>query len=63
LLEAIEERYGTGVTVVISQLPGADWHEYLGGGRLAEPILDRLVHNAHRIELSSKESMRKGARH
>ena len=59
LLEAIEERYGTGATLVTSQLPIGDWHEYLGGGRLADAILDRLVHNAHRIELSSKESMRK----
>ena len=59
LLEAIEERYGTGATLVTSQLPIADWHEYLGAGRLADAILDRLVHNAHRIELSSKESMRK----
>lgn len=59
LLEAVEERYGTGATIVTSQLPVGDWHEYLGGGRLADAILDRLVHNAHRIELSSKESMRK----
>jgi DNA replication protein DnaC len=59
LLEAIEERYGGGATVVTSQLPVADWHEYLGGGRLADAILDRLVHNAHRIELCSEESMRK----
>jgi len=59
LLEAIEERYGVGATLVTSQLPIGDWHEYLGGGRLADAILDRLVHNAHRIELASKESMRK----
>ena len=59
LLEAIEERYGSGATLVTSQLPVADWHAYLGDGRLADAILDRLVHNAHRIELSSKESMRK----
>ena len=61
LLEAIEERYGTGATLVTSQLPISDWHEYLGGGRLADAILDRLVHNAHRIDLSSRESMRKTA--
>jgi DNA replication protein DnaC len=59
LLEAIEERYGIGATLVTSQLPVSDWHEYLGGGRIADAILDRLVHNAHRIEISSKESMRK----
>lgn len=59
LLEALEERYGSGATLVTSQLPVSDWHEYLGAGRLADAILDRLVHNAHRIELSSRESMRK----
>lgn len=59
LLEAIEERHGSGATVVTAQLPVSDWHEYLGGGRVADAILDRLVHNAHRIELRSQESMRK----
>jgi DNA replication protein DnaC len=59
LLEALEERYGCGATVVTAQLPVSDWHEYLGGGRVADAILDRLVHNAHRIELRSKESMRR----
>jgi len=54
LLEAIEERYGAGATLVTSQLPLGDWHEYLGAGRIADAILDRLVHNAHRIEISSR---------
>ena len=58
-LEAIEERYGSGALIVTSQLPVTDWHEYLGGGRLADAILDRIVHNAHRIEIASKDSMRK----
>src|SRR5690606_16242746 len=59
LLEAVEERYGTAATLITSQLPVSDWHAYLGGDRVADAILDRLVHNAHRIELSSKESLRK----
>jgi DNA replication protein DnaC len=59
LLETLEERYGVGSTVTTSQLPVADWHEYLGGGRIADAILDRLVHNAHRIELNARESLRK----
>lgn len=59
LLEAVEERYGCGATVVTAQLPVGDWHEYLGGGRVADALLDRLVHNAHRIELRSEESMRR----
>ncbi|GEM_PF-3369535 len=60
LLEALEERYGAGVTIITSQLPVGDWHEYLDGGRLADAILDRLVQNAHRIELRSEKSMRDG---
>jgi DNA replication protein DnaC len=58
LLETIEERYGTGATIMTSQLPVTDWHEYLGGGRIADAILDRIVHNSHRIDLASKDSMR-----
>ena len=59
LLEAVEERYGTGATLITSQLPVGDWHVYLGADRVADAILDRLIHNAHRIELRSKESLRK----
>ena len=59
LLETIEERYGTGATIITSQLSVADWHEYLGGGRIADAILDRIIHNSHRIELASRDSMRK----
>jgi DNA replication protein DnaC len=59
LLEAVEERYGSGATVLTSQLPVSDWHEYLGGGRIADALLDRLVHHAHRIELRSEQSLRK----
>jgi hypothetical protein len=44
---------------VALQFPVSDWHDYLGGGRVADAILDRLVHNSHRIELHSPESMRK----
>jgi DNA replication protein DnaC len=59
LLEALEERYGSAATLVTSQLPIGEWHAYLGAGRIADAILDRLIHNAHRIELNSKESLRK----
>lgn len=58
LLEVLEERYGTGSTIVTSQLPVADWHVYLGGGRIADAILDRLIHSAHRFELTGRKSMR-----
>ncbi len=41
-----------------SQLPVNDWHEYIGDPTLADAILDRLVHRAHRIHLEAKESLR-----
>lgn len=58
LLEIIEDRYGVGSTVITSQLPTKDWHGYFGGGRLADSIMDRLVHNCHRVEISGP-SLRK----
>jgi DNA replication protein DnaC len=51
LLEVIEDRYGKGSTVVTSQLPVKKWHEWIGDPTLADAILDRLVHNAHQLEL------------
>jgi DNA replication protein DnaC len=59
LLEILEDRYGTRSTIITSQLPPAAWYEYIGDPTLADAILDRLVHNAHRIELKG-DSMRKG---
>lgn len=41
-----------------SQLPTSAWHEYLGGGIVAGGICDRFFHNAHRIDLQAKESLR-----
>jgi DNA replication protein DnaC len=58
LLEILEERYGRRSTVVTSQLPVDRWHEIIGDPTYADAILDRLVHNAHRIELEG-ESMRR----
>ena len=58
LLEILEERYGRRATIVTSQLPLARWHEIIADPTYADAILDRLVHNAHRIELSG-ESMRR----
>jgi DNA replication protein DnaC len=43
---------------VTSQLPVNDWHDYIGDPTLADAILDRLVHRAHKIHLEAKESMR-----
>lgn len=60
LLEILEDRYGKRSTIVTSQLPVAAWHESIGDPTLADAILDRLVHNAYKIELKG-ESMRKHA--
>ncbi len=47
----IEDRCGRRSTIVASQLPVRCWHEVLGEPTIADAILDRLVHNAYRIEL------------
>jgi DNA replication protein DnaC len=56
--EICEDRYQRRSTILTSQLPVARWHEQIGDPTLADGILDRLVHNAHRIEMKG-ESMRK----
>jgi DNA replication protein DnaC len=60
LLEMMEDRHGRGSTVVTSQLPVEHWHEIIGDPTIADAILDRLVHNAHRLTLKG-ESLRKAA--
>jgi DNA replication protein DnaC len=57
-LEISEDRYQARSTILTSQLPVAKWHEQIGDPTLADSILDRLVHNAHRLEMQG-ESMRK----
>src|ERR1700730_15370964 len=56
--EICEDRYQTRSTILTSQLPVARWHEQIGDATAADGILDRLVHNAHRIEMRG-DSMRK----
>jgi DNA replication protein DnaC len=58
LLEILEERYGRGSTIITSQIPIERWHDVIGDPTLADAILDRIVHNAYRIELVG-ESLRK----
>lgn len=57
-LEICEERYERRSTVLTSQFPIAQWHKQIGDPTIADSILDRLVHNAYRIELNG-ESLRK----
>jgi len=58
LMEIIEDRHGRKSTIIGSQLPVAKWYEVIGDSTVADAILDRMVHTAHRIELKG-ESLRK----
>ena len=58
LLEILDDRYQARSTLITSQLPLAKWHQYLDDPTLADAILDRVIHNAHKIELEG-ESLRK----
>ncbi len=58
LLELMDDRYNQSSTIITSQLPVSLWHESIGDATLGDAILDRLVHNSHRIELTG-DSMRK----
>jgi len=58
LMDILEDRYGKTSTVVVSQIPVAQWHDIIGEGTIADAILDRLVHAAHRVSLEG-QSLRK----
>jgi len=50
LMEIVEERYGRGATMITSQLPIKAWNDVIGEPTFADAILDRIVHNAYRLE-------------
>jgi DNA replication protein DnaC len=58
LMEIIEDRHGKGSTIITSQVPVSKWHEIIGEKTVADAILDRIIHEAHRLELTG-ESLRK----
>jgi len=58
LLEILDDRQGKGATLITSQFPEELWHDTIGNPTVADAILDRLVHNAHKIKLEG-ESLRK----
>ena len=60
LLEIMDDRHDRGSTIVTSQLPVDHWHEVIGDPTIADAVLDRLIHNAHRLLLKG-ESLRKRA--
>lgn len=62
LMEVIDDRHGRASTIVATQVPLDRWHDMIGDPTYADAILDRLVHNAHRIDLKG-ESMRRRASH
>ena len=59
LLEVIEDRHGKRSTIFTSQVPIKQWHDIIGEQTVADAILDRIVHNAHRIELKGESLRRK----
>jgi DNA replication protein DnaC len=59
LMEVIDDRHGRASTVIATQLPVDCWHDMIGDPTYADAILDRLVHNAYRLELTGK-TMRRG---
>jgi hypothetical protein len=58
LLEIVEDRYDVGSVMITSQIPVDRWHDMIGVPTLADAILDRVIHNAYRIDLSG-DSLRK----
>ena len=58
LMEIIEDRHGKSSTIITSQIPISKWHEIIGEQTIADAILDRIVHSAHRIEMKG-DSLRK----
>lgn len=62
LLELLEDRYGQSSTLIASQFPVKSWYDVIANPTIADAILDRLVHNAHQIQLKG-DSMRKNKNH
>jgi DNA replication protein DnaC len=58
LLEILDDRYGLSATMVVTQIPVADWHLRFPDPTLADAISDRLIHSAYRLDLKG-DSMRK----
>lgn len=59
LLDIIEDRHGRGAVIITSQLPVNKWYDIIGEKTVADAVLDRLVHHAHRIELKGDSMRRK----
>jgi DNA replication protein DnaC len=60
LMEIIEDRHGKSATIITSQVPVSKWHDIIGEKTVADAIMDRIIHEAHRLDLKG-ESLRKKA--
>jgi DNA replication protein DnaC len=63
LLEVVDDRCGSGSILITSQLPADKWYDWVGDPTIADAILDRLVHGAHRIELNGESMRARRAKH
>jgi DNA replication protein DnaC len=61
LLEVVEDRHSARSTIVTSQLPVENWHDYVADPTIADALLDRVVHNAHRIKLKGPTRRKPGS--
>jgi DNA replication protein DnaC len=61
LLEILEDRYGSRSTIMTSQIPREKWHDHLGDATVADAILDRILHNAHRIVINGPSRRKENA--
>ena len=61
VLEILEDRHGTRSTVVTSQLPIENWHDYIAHPTIADAVLDRLVHNAHKLKMKGPSRRKENA--
>jgi DNA replication protein DnaC len=61
LMEIIEDRHGKGSTIITSQVPINKWHDIIGEKTVADAILDRIIHEAHRLELKGESLRRKSS--
>jgi DNA replication protein DnaC len=62
LMEVIDDRHGRASTIVATQIPLDRWHDQIGDATYADAILDRLVHNAYRLEMKGESMRRRAAR-
>jgi DNA replication protein DnaC len=62
LMEIIEDRHGKGSTIITSQVPVKEWYDIIGEQTVADAIMDRLIHQAHRLEIKGESMRKKNAR-